>query len=301
MLLVNDALLDLLKPVPEAFFEKLGNTDNVDYIFFSVPYDKTSSYRSGSRFAPTSIRKATHYMESYSERTELDWENLSLSDVGDLEVEISIDSILEKIEKICNELSKTNKIPVMLGGEHTISLGAVNALKPDAIVVFDAHLDLRDTLFEQKICHATWLRRSFEKNPAKIVVLGARALSKEEIVYAKSNNIEFIPALDIRKNGVAWVTKILEKSLKGVNSIYLSIDVDALDPSEAPAVGNPCPEGLSTTELLDIVASLNKYKLCGIDLTEVCPQFDSGYTSILAAYILLESLYSFELTKTKII
>jgi len=298
---VINALSNLLKPVPEAFFEKLGDTNDVDYIFFSVPYDKTSSYRSGSRFAPTSIRKATHYMESYSERTELDWENLNLSDIGEIEVEISIDSILEKIEKICNELSKTNKIPVMIGGEHTISLGAVNALKPDAIIVFDAHLDLRDTLFEQKICHATWLRRSLEKNSAKILVLGARALSKEEIVYANLNNIKFISALDIKKNGVKWVTEILEKHLKGVNSLYLSIDVDVLDPSEAPAVGNPCPEGISTTELLDIIDSLKNFKLCGIDLTEVCPQYDSGYTSILAAYILLESLYIFEKAKTKII
>jgi agmatinase len=298
---VTDDLLNLLKPIPEAFFEKFEEIDNANFIIFSVPIDVTSSYRSGSRFAPSAIRRASHYMESFSDRTKLDWDNLNLTDIGEIDIEQSISTTLEKIEKICLEIKKIGKIPVMLGGEHTISLGALNSLKPDATVVFDAHLDLRDTLFEEKICHATWLRRSSEKNRSKIVVIAARALSKEEVVYANTNNIEVITALDIKKIGISKTCERLEKCLKDIKSVYLSIDMDSLDPSEAPAVGNPCPEGISTSELLDIVTFISKYKICGVDLTEVCPQYDSGNTAIQAAYILLETVYAFEAQKIKIL
>ncbi|MBN1682974.1 agmatinase [Candidatus Bathyarchaeota archaeon] len=294
---MSNDYLNLLKPIPEAFFEKFMDINESDYILFSVPLDKTSSYRSGSRFAPHAIRKASQFMESYSSRTSLDWENLKLTDIGEIDTEQSIEQVLKNIKNIVLGIKRANKMPVMIGGEHTISLGALNALKPEAVVVFDAHLDLRDTLFEEKIGHATWLRRSHEKNNFEIVIIGARALSIEEINYANKTKINIIKAKDIHHKKLEDVYKLLDGILTGVKKVYLSIDMDALDPSEAPAVGNPYPEGLETNELLDIISYLTKYPICGVDLTEVSPYYDNGNTAIQASYILLETLYAIECSK----
>jgi len=281
---------ELLKPVPELFFEKSGVPEDADYILFGAPLDKTASYRGGSRFAPTAIREASQYMESYSVRTGLDWEDLSLVDIGDIEAG-DVDPALETIKRVVEEISAMGKIPVMIGGEHTITLGALRALHPAAVVVFDAHLDLRDTLFEEHLCHATYLRRAHEEQGFKLVVVAARALSAEELEYAKEKGITVVTAQDVKRFGVEPVLEMIRDTLEGVESVYLSVDMDAVDPAEAPAVGNPSPEGISVTQLLDLMAGVVDKRLVGFDLNEVSPSYDSGLTAIQATYIILETLY----------
>jgi agmatinase len=284
---------ELLKPVPELFFEKSGELEKVDILLFGAPLDKTASYRGGSRFAPTAIREASQYMESYSVRTGLDWDDLSLVDLGNI-VESEVEPSIENIRMVVEEIKGKGKFPVMLGGEHTITLGALYALHPDAVVVFDAHLDLRDELFEERLCHATYLRRAYEKLGFKLVIVAARALSAEEIEYANERGITVVTAQDVSHFGVEPIIEMIKDVLEGVESIYLSVDIDAVDPAEAPGVGNPSPEGITVTQLLDLTTGIVDKRLVGFDLNEVSPSYDSGLTAIQAAYIILETLYAVE-------
>ncbi|MCX6648243.1 MAG: agmatinase [Candidatus Bathyarchaeota archaeon] len=282
---------ELLKPVPELFFEKSGKPEDADILLFSAPLDRTTSYRGGSRFAPTAIREASQYMESYSVRTGLDWDDLSLADIGDIVEAGEVEPAVENIRRVVEEIAALGKLPAMLGGEHTITLGALRALRPAAVVVFDAHLDLRDTLFDERLCHATYLRRAHEEQGFKLVIVAARALSAEEIEYANEKGITIITAQDVKRFGVEPVLEMIKDTLEGAESVYLSVDMDAVDPAEAPAVGNPSPEGITVTQLLDLTAGIVDRRLVGFDLNEVSPSYDSGLTAIQAAYIVLEALY----------
>jgi agmatinase len=282
---------ELLNPVPELFFEKSGEPEDADYLLFGAPLDRTASYRSGSRFAPNAIREVSQYMESYSVRTGLDWEDLKLVDIGDIAEVEEVGPTVEKIRRLVEEIKGSGKLPVILGGEHTITLGALRALCPAMVIVFDAHLDLRDTLFDERLCHATYLRRAYEEQGFKLVIVAARALSAEEIEYAKEKCVTIVTAQDVKRFGIEPVQEMIKEALEGVESVYLSIDMDAVDPAEAPAVGNPSPEGIGVTQLLDIIATAVDEHLVGFDLSEVSPNYDSGLTAIQAAYIVLETLY----------
>jgi agmatinase len=285
---------ELLKPVPELFFEKSGEPGDADILLFGAPLDVTASYRGGSRFAPTAIREASQYMESYSVRTGLDWDDLKLVDIGDVAEVGEVEPAIENIRRVVEEIRALGKLPIMLGGEHTITLGALRALRPAAVVVFDAHLDLRDTLFEERLCHATYLRRAHEEQGFKLVIVAARALSAEEIEYAEEKGITVATAQDVKRFGVEPIREMIKDSLEGAESVYLSVDMDAVDPAEAPAVGNPSPEGITVTQLLDLAAGVVDERLVGFDLNEVSPGYDSGLTAIQAAYIALETLYMVE-------
>ena len=287
---------ELLKSVPELFFEKSGEPGDADILLFGAPLDRTASYRGGSRFAPTAIREVSHYMESYSVRTGLDWDDLNLVDIGNIEAG-EVEPAVENIRRVVEEITALGKLPVMLGGEHTITLGALRAIRPAAVVVFDAHLDLRDTLFEERLCHATYLHRAREELDFKLVIVAARALSTEEIEYANEKGITIVTAQDVKRFGVEPVLEMIKDTLEGVDSIYLSVDMDAVDPSEAPAVGNPSPEGITVAQLLDLITGITDERLVGFDLNEVSPSYDSGLTAIQAAYIVLETLYLVERTR----
>jgi len=288
---------ELLKPVSKLFFEKSGELEEANYVLFGAPLDRTASYRSGSRFAPLAIREASQYMESYSVRTGLDWDDLKLVDEGDIAEAEEVLPAVDAIKRVVEEIRRMGKLPVMLGGEHTITLGALRALKPGAVVVFDAHLDLRDTLFDERLSHATYMRRAHEEQGFKLVVLGARALSAEEIAYADNEGVTTITAQDVKRFGVEPVTEMVKDALEGVESIYLSVDMDAVDPAEAPAVGNPSPEGISVTQLLDLVSGIVDRRFVGFDLNEVSPSYDSGLTAIQATYVVIETLYKVEISR----
>ena len=278
----------MLKTPLTTFLEKPNVHEDVDYILFSAPLDKTCSNRNGTRFGPDSVRRESTYLDTYSQRTGLDWDELNMADIGDVDCS-SIETCLTGIEEVIKSHEST---PFMLGGEHLITLGALRAIKPDLVIVYDAHLDLRDELFGNKMSHATYLRRGYEELGFKAIILGARALSGDEVEYAASNpDVSYINSLDIMKDRVDAVKKVNE-ALDSSSKAYLSIDLDVLDPAFAPAVGNPHPEGLSTTQLMDLITGTMNKKIMGFDLNEVYPHYDNGNTATTAAYIVMETLYS---------
>jgi agmatinase len=274
------------KPTLQPFLDKQTDMEGADYILFGAPLDMTASNRRGARFGPGAVRRESRYLDTFSVRTGLDWGDLSLADIGDVECP----DVAKALSSIEETVGSFDGFPVMLGGEHTITLGMLRSLEPDLVVVFDAHLDLRDELFDERMCHATYLRRGHEELGFKAVVLGARALSGEEVEFAKSTgDIRYMTALDmLRQDPVSMVQGIM----RGSEKVYISLDMDVLDPSVAPAVGNPHPEGLSVTIVMDIIEQVMDERVCGFDVTEVCPHYDTGQTATTAAYIVMETLYS---------
>jgi agmatinase len=273
--------------------------EKADYIILGVPFDVTSTYRTGARFGPNAIRQASLNIETYSFRTGIDTEELKLHDLGDLHISTDTKKTLEKLELVVKDLLEAGKIPVIIGGEHTITLGIIKGLgtkaSKTAIVSFDAHLDLRNEFLGLKLSHTTFMRRiNEEAKPAKIIEVGTRAVCKEELNYAKKAGIEFFTAQQIRKEGSEKIARQLREKLAKYKSIYLSVDMDVLDPAFAPAVQNPEPEGLETHTLLEILSNICDRRVVGFDVVEVAPKFDHAVSAIQAAKIISEVLCCLE-------
>jgi agmatinase len=273
--------------------------EKADYIVFGVPFDVTSTYRTGARFGPNAIRQASLNIETYSFHTSIDVEDLKLHDLGDLHVSADTAKTLEKIELVVKDLLKIGKISVTIGGEHTITLGCIKGLgrkaEKTAILSFDAHLDLRDEFMDLKLSHTTFLRRINEQaKPAKIIEVGTRAVCKEELAYAKKAGIEFFTALQIRKEGSERIANKLKEKIVENENVYLSIDMDVLDPAYAPAVQNPEPDGIDTHTLIDILGCVCDKRVAGFDLVEVAPNYDQGVSAIQAAGLIFEILCHME-------
>lgn len=292
---------DMFIPVLQPFIDTSMSFEEADYVVFGAPLDLTGSYRRGTRFAPRSIRWVSMDLEGYSLRTGLRRGEVRVADIGDLRSARDIEGYLECVAKAFKFISASGKIPVMMGGEHTVTLGALRAMRPDLVVCFDAHLDIRESLLGLGLTHATFMRRALEELDAHIIFIGCRALSEKELRFAKENpeRLGMVTSLEILRGGLERAVETLKEALASSSSAYLTIDMDVLDPSAAPAVCNPVPEGISVTTLLDIIAGVIDSRFRGLDLTEVTPHYDSGLTSTQAAYIILESIYSLESARSR--
>ena len=262
------------------------------YVILGVPFDVTSTYRSGAKFAPLAIRDASQNVECYSFRTGVDVEDLKTHDLGDLHVAGDVELTLGRLALVAQDLFDDGKIPVFIGGEHTITLGVARSLgKNVAVVSFDAHLDLRDDYLGLTVSHTTFMRRINEDvKPAKILEIGTRAVCKEELDYAKEVGIDILTAHQIRKDGVKETAETIKDALKGYEKVYVTIDMDVLDPAYVPAVPNPEPEGLDTATLLDLLEAVCDRRVIGFDVVEVAPHYDQGLTAIQATKVIFEVL-----------
>jgi len=255
-----------------------------------VPYDHTSTYRSGSRFGPRAIRDASLNIETYSLRTEMDIEHVPIHDAGDLHIVDSAEETLSRLEHVTKDILTAKKILVVIGGEHTITQAPVRNLPERVgVVSFDAHGDLRDEYGGGKISHATVLRRITEKVGTEgVLVLGLRALCNEEVDFIKQHKIQTMTPWEIREVGLAKASERVAAFTKKFNHTYLTIDSDALDPAFAPGVSNPEFNGLAPDELLSLARVVADERMLGFDLVEVCPNYDSGATAVAAARIIFE-------------
>ena len=272
------------------------------YIVFGVPFDATSTYRTGARFGPSAIRQASQNIETYSFRSGIDLEDLALHDAGDLPTSTNAEMTIEATQHVVEDILAKNKLPVVIGGEHTINLGIVQGLgakaAKTAVVSFDAHLDLRSEFLGSTLSHTTFMQLVNEKvKPAKIIEVGTRSAGKDEIAYAKSTGVEFFTAQQIIKKGYEAVAEQLNERLSSYDYLYLTVDLDVLDPAFAPAVQNPEPEGLTTTQLLDLILPLCTERLVGFDVVELVPPYDQGVSATVAAKVLFEMLCQIEKSK----
>lgn len=261
------------------------------YVILGVPLDVTSTYRPGSRFGPLAIREASQNLESHSLRAGRDIDDLKAFDAGDLIVLGTVEETLDRLQLVVGEISAAGKIPIVLGGEHTITYGCVKPLKDVAVLSFDAHLDMRDEYIGRRLSHATFMRRICESiGPEKVMEVGIRSVCKEELEYVEKEDVKYITSLEIMKPNLSGVVKRIDGFLSEFKGFYLTIDMDILDPSYAPAVGNPSPEGLSPTVLLDLLQEVCEYNLVGFDIVETSPHYDFGVTAFQAAHIIFNVL-----------
>jgi agmatinase len=273
-----------------------------DYVILGVPFDVTSTYRTGARSGPVAIRQASLNIETYSFRTGIDVEDLRLHDLGDLHVSTDTEKTLEMLQKVIEDIKKAGKTPVTIGGEHTITYGIAKGLgktaSKTAIVSFDAHLDLRNEYSGLKMSHTTFMRRTNEDvKPARIIEIGTRAVCKEELKYAKEAGIAFFTTQFIRKEGTDHVARQLRNELEEYERVYVSVDMDILDPAFVPAVQNPEGDGLEMHHLLDILMEICDRRVVGFDVLEIAPDYDLGVSAVQAARVIFEMLCSIEKSK----
>jgi len=249
---------------------------------FGVPFDSTHSYKPGCRFGPDAIRDAFNNIEIFQPEFGVDLEVEAISDLGNTRHTVVAAEMLQMVKNVTSELKKQDKQIIILGGEHLITLGSFTCFPKDTgYVVFDAHYDLRDQYADTKLSHAAYLRRIVEeRGPENIVHVGARAFVKEELAFLKEHNIATVSDKEIRNgNG----PKLLKDITSTFDRIYLSVDLDVLDPAFAPGVGNPEAVGISSRELYDMITTLQNKKIVAADVVELNPTYDNGSTAAMAA------------------
>ena len=270
------------------FLGATSDYSSAKVILLGCPFDGTSSYLPGSRFAPNSIREASDGLETYSPIQNRDLSEIFLCDLGDLQLPFgNTPRILDIIEEAISTILNDSKIPFIMGGEHLISFPIIAAFTKHysnlMVIQLDAHADLRDNYLGEKLSHSTVMRRVIEKiGDSNLIQLGIRSGTKEEFGFAQKigslygiNNYE----LDEIKN-----------KIKG-KDIYISIDLDVLDPSILPGTGTPEPGGLKFNELINILPFFKTANVVGMDVVELLPQTTSNkISSIVAAKIIRESL-----------
>jgi len=291
--------LELFTSQTNVFSGKQKSFEEAKHIIFGVPFDGTSSYRTGARFGPNAIRQASLNIETYSFRSGVDVEDLPIYDSGDLHVSAEAAKTVDMTRFVVEDILTSGKMPIILGGEHTITLGVAKGLgvkaAKTAVVSFDAHLDLRCEFLDSLLSHTTFMQLiSEEVKPAKIIEVGTRSVCKEELTYAKKAEVEFFTSQEIIKKGSEPIAEQLKEKLACYDYVYLSVDLDILDPSFAPAVQNPEPEGISTSQLLDLVLTQCDKRLVGFDVSELTPVYDQGVSAIVAAKVIFEMLCQLE-------
>jgi len=274
MFVLNCDKMDrVLNALPKYNLFGLNNSsyENARVVVLPVPYDSTSSYRAGSRDAPHAIIDASRNLELYSEELDGDISKTGIYTLEELAPHMgSPEAMVERVEKEINIILDDDKMPLILGGEHTVALGAIKALahkhKDFSVVSFDAHSDSREELFSTKYSHACVMARAREscKSCYTVGVRSTDKPSKEK--YGK----QMLFMKDIRKMNAGGIAKkIIENTAR---NIYITFDFDVIDPSEMPSVGTPEPDGLHFAELTEILRGvLENKKLLGLDFTELNP------------------------------
>jgi agmatinase len=280
-----------LSPRP-AFTGISASFETSRYVFFGVPYDRSSTYKAGSKFGPGAIRDVSANLELYSIRSDIDLEKIPVHDIGDIDTVEDSHETLKRISSVWSELVASSKTPVMAGGEHTITKAAVDALPSDlGLISFDAHMDLRDEYLGEKLMHATFMRRVAERiSPSHIMEVGVRAFSKPELDFCRESELEIITPLDVRKAPLEKTAQRIRAFLSRFTHTYMTVDIDVLDPGFAPGVGNPEPDGLTTDELLTLVQASMSRNTIGFDTVEVSPERDAGQTAAVCAKVIFEAI-----------
>ncbi len=258
-------------------------------VIVGAPLDTTVSFRGGTRSGPRAIREMSYNLEEYSIELGSELGAVTFFDAGDLVFPLGyLEESLDRIEQVTNRILGDGKMPIFLGGEHLITLPIVRAVArhyPDLVVIhLDAHADLRDDYLGAKLSHATVMRRVTDViGPPNLFQFGVRSATRDEIIFARDNGYMCI---DEVLEGLEEVVSVL----KG-RPVYLTLDIDVVDPAFAPGVGNPEPGGIDARELLQAVYYLYDLNVVGLDIVEVNPTFDlSNRTAALAAKVLREAI-----------
>ena len=280
----------MILPNIETFIGCESSFEEASIVLYGAPFDSTTSFRPGARFGPSAMRHESFGLETYSPYQDKDLIDISVFDSGDLELCFGSSEIaLSDIQKRAEEILKAGKFPLLLGGEHLVTLGAVRAAAakyPDLhIIHFDAHADLRDDYLGAKLSHACVLRRCHEiVGDGHIHQFCIRSGEREEFQLA-SRHTDFHP---FTFEGLGeTVRELKEKQVP----VYFTIDLDCMDPSVFPGTGTPEAGGVSFLELLKAIRTVSQANLVGADVNELAPMLDaSGVSTATACKVLRELL-----------
>lgn len=273
----------------DAFLECTSSYEAAQTVLFGAPYDSTTSFRPGARFGPRAIRAESFGLESFSPYQDRDLTDYKIFDAGDLELPFGDPvPVLEQIETATGTILDDGKLPLMLGGEHLITLGAMRAVTkryPDvAIIHFDAHADLRAEYLGETLTHAGVMRQCAALG-AEVFQFGIRSGDREELRWGRDH-------VTTRMFDFAGLPELVSR-LSGRN-VYVTVDLDVLDPSVFPGTGTPEPGGVSFAALLDACLALRGLSVVGLDVVELAPMLDpSGVSTAVAGKIVRELLLAF--------
>lgn len=260
--------------------------EDADIVIFGAPFDSTTSYRPGTRFASSAIRNESFGIETYSPYQDRDLTDYNIYDGGDLELPFGNPEVaLKQIEDYVAEVLEDGKLPLMIGGEHLVTLGAVRSVAKKYedlhIVHFDAHADLRNDYLGVTLSHATVLRRCHDiVGDNRIFQFGIRSGDREEFRWGKDH-------VTTCKFNFDTLGEVVEQ-LKG-KPVYVTLDLDVLDPSVFPGTGTPEAGGVTFMELLEALKKVSSLFIVGMDMNELSPIYDqSGASTALACKILRE-------------
>jgi agmatinase len=280
--------------------DKLSSLKRSKVVVIPVPYEATTSFVSGTRRGPLAIIEASTHMELFDDEIKKEIASIGIHTLDQLEpVTSNPESMIERVEEVVSRVISSNKFPVVLGGEHSITLGIVKALKNRyseiGVVQFDAHADLRDTYQGSKFSHACVGRRICETS--QLTQVGVRSLCKEEFDFLKHSKTYSYFARDILEHK-GRIEDLIENLPA---DIYITIDLDVLDPSIMPSVGTPEPGGFVWYEMIHLLKLLTERKnIVGFDIVELCPQPVNPGPDFLAAklcYKLLGYIYFKKMVK----
>ncbi len=285
----TETVIQIMKQNIETFIGCDSEYENSEIVIFGAPFDSTTSYRPGTRFASKTMRAESFGLELYSPYQDAEITDRAVFDGGDLELCFGdTESALDDITKFTRAILRDGKLPVMIGGEHLVTLGAVRAVAEKYqnlhIIHFDAHADLRDDYLGAKLSHAAVIHRVWDiVGDGKIYQFGIRSGDKSEFEWGKTH-------VFTRKFDFSGLENVIENIGSDV-PVYFTIDLDVLDPSVFPGTGTPEAGGVSFMQLLEAILKVTKLNIVGCDVNELSPVYDqSGVSTAVACKILRELL-----------
>lgn len=255
-----------------------------EFVILGVPFDRTTSFRSGARAGPNAIREASANFEPYLFEHDQILTDIKVHDAGNIEEVGTAEDMVRETREYVTGIVKAGKFPILLGGEHTITVPAVQAFRDIGVISIDAHLDFRDEYLNNRLSHACVMRRNADQvGIENVLAFGVRSISAEE---KGAPMPEYIDAFAIHEEGVEKSFKRALNMIRREN-IYLTLDIDGIDPSFAPGTGTPEPFGLSSIDVKKCINMLGP-RMVGFDVNEVSPPYDKGNTAALAARLVME-------------
>ena len=279
-----------MTPNVETFIGCDRSFEEADIVLFGAPFDSTTSFRPGARFGSAAMRHESFGLETYSPYQDKDLTDCAVFDSGDLELCFgSAEMALQDIEARSEEILSTNKLPLLIGGEHLVTLGSFRSVHkrwPDVhIIHFDAHADLRDDYLGAKLSHACVIRRCHELvGDGRIHQFCIRSGDREEFRFAKAHT-------DLHPFDFAGLEELTHALAQSGTPVYFTIDLDCLDPSIFPGTGTPEAGGVTFPQLLEAIRLVAKTNVVGADVNELAPMLDqSGVSTATACKVLRELL-----------
>jgi len=270
-----------------SFADAESTFEEADFVIYGVPFDRTTSFRPGTREGPHEIRKSSYNFETFMFEHEADTEDIKLHDLGNMDDFGLVDHMVAEGEVVIGNIVANGKFPIVLGGEHSVTIPAVRSFEDISYISIDAHLDFRDSHLGERNSHACVTKRCADHlGLENVFVIGCRSISKEE--WRSGPLPGYLDSYTVFEIGIEKAVKEALDSV-GNEKVYISLDIDGIDPAFAPGTGTPEPFGLTPYDVKKLINIVGD-RMVGFDVVEVSPIYDNGNTAALAARMVREAI-----------